>query len=302
MRKAFYLPILSIVFLASCSSNPEGEVSEVDTIPVDALDGAELVQQKCNSCHNPDAAPGSRLAPPFFAIKKHYNKDFSTKDEFTSAIKTFVLDPTEDKILMKGAVEQFGVMPKMEFKEAEIEAIANYIYVAEFSHPQMESEALSPMEQGKEYALATKSVLGKNLMGQINTNGTDAALTFCNTKAIHLTDSMANAQGVNIKRVSDKNRNPNNAANAEELAYITEAKTILMNGGEIKPHLTETESGYIGYYPILTNQMCLQCHGQKETQVKTSTLELLSQKYPGDLATGYGENELRGIWVVEWDK
>lgn len=302
MRRAFYLPILSMMFLVSCASGSDGEVSEVDSVPADALDGAKLVQQKCNSCHNPDTPPGSRLAPPFFAIQKHYNKEYSSKEDFTTAIREFVLDPSEDKVLMKGAVEQFGVMPKMEFNEAEIQAIANYIYVGEFYHPPMESEALSPMKQGKEYALATKSVLGKNLMGQINANGTDAALAFCNEKAMHFTDSMANDQGVKIKRVSDKNRNPNNAANKEELVYITEAKATLSNGGEIKPHLTETEAGYIGYYPILTNQMCLQCHGQKETQIKSSTLELISQKYPGDLATGYGENELRGIWVVEWAK
>ncbi|CAG5083867.1 c-type heme family protein [Parvicella tangerina] len=301
MKKVLGMVVSSVLLLTGCTT-PEIESGETTTTAVSELDGAKLVQQKCNSCHNPDTPPGSRLAPPFFAIQKHYKKGYGSKEDFIAAVEAFVLNPSEDKVLMKGAVKKFGVMPKMEFDQAELHAIAAYIYGGSFTHPSTESEALSPMEQGKEYALATKAVLGKNLMGQINANGTDAALTFCNEKAIHFTDSMANELGVKIKRVSDQNRNPDNAANAEELAYITKAKSTLKNGGEIKPSLTESEEGYVGYYPIMTNQMCLQCHGQKETQVKPSTLELLAQKYPNDQATGYSENELRGIWVIAWDK
>lgn len=301
MKRAIALIFISYLFFLSCGTTEDGNV-EGTTPESTSLDGVKLVQQKCNTCHNPDTPPGSRLAPPFFAIQKHYNKEYSSKEDFIAAIEAFVLNPSEDKVLMKGAVDQFGVMPKMEFDKAELNAIAQYIYGGTFTHPPMGSEALSPMEQGKEYALATKSVLGKNLMGQINANGTDAALTFCNEKAIHFTDSMSMHQGVKIKRVSDKNRNPNNAASTSELAYIMEAKSILDKGGEIKPQLIESETMYVGYYPILMNQMCMQCHGQKETQVKPSTLELISQKYPNDLATGYGDNELRGIWVVEWGK
>ena len=53
------------------------------------------------------------------------------------------------------------------------------------------------------------------------------------------------------------------------------------------------------YYPIVTNAMCMQCHGKKDLQIKPETLAAIGEFYPEDKATGYGENELRGIWVVE---
>ena len=70
-------------------------------------------------------------------------------------------------------------------------------------------------ERGLKIALETKAVLGKNLMGKIQKEGTLAAFKFCNVKAIPLTDSMSIANNVNIKRVSDKPRNLKNKATSE---------------------------------------------------------------------------------------
>lgn len=301
MKRIFYFVVPTLFLAASCSSTPTPTDSEGDAT-AENLDGEALVQQKCYSCHNPEAPEGSRLAPHFFGIQRNYNAAYASETEFKAAIRDFVTNPSEDKALMKKAVEKHGLMPKMTFNEAELNAMADYIYSGTFENPKNASGELTPAQQGKEYALATKAVLGKNLMGQINAHGTDAALEFCNTKAFHFTDSMAQAQGVKIKRVSDQYRNPKNKANATELEYIAMAKSLLKAQKELKPKVTETATGYVGYYPILTNNMCLQCHGKKESEVKPSTLALLKQKYPGDKATGYGENELRGIWVVEWDK
>ena len=58
----------------------------------------------------------------------------------------------------------------------------------------------------------------------------------------------------------------------------------------------------VGYYPIETNKMCLQCHGLPNTQILPATLTKLKHLYPTDKAIGYGENELRGIWVIEMNK
>jgi hypothetical protein len=48
--------------------------------------------------------------------------------------------------------------------------------------------------------------------------------------------------------------------------------------------------------------MCLQCHGKPGTDISEATTAKLRQLYPNDKATGYGINELRGIWVVEMNK
>jgi len=58
----------------------------------------------------------------------------------------------------------------------------------------------------------------------------------------------------------------------------------------------------IGYYPIVTNKMCMQCHGNPEMDIDTKTFEIIKKRYPDDKAIGYTINELRGIWVIEMEK
>lgn len=153
--------------------------------------------------------------------------------------------------------------------------------------------------EGLRYAMATKSILGKNLMGQITANGPEQALEFCNERAIHLTDSMAADQSVRIRRVSDKPRNPSNRASAKEAAYILAQKKNLANGVKPSPMTFEIDGRDIGYYPIMTNAMCLQCHGTVGENIVPQVHDKILDLYPSDEAVGYGDNELRGIWVIE---
>ena len=157
---------------------------------------------------------------------------------------------------------------------------------------------LTPLEQGLNFAMQTQKVLAENLMNEINTKGTVHALTFCSAKAITLTDSMALALNVQLKRVSDKARNPNNKANKKEAAYITKSKEFLARGEIVKPKMAETNGKMVGYYPIITNQICMQCHGNQDTEVLPETLSEIESLYPDDKGIDYEINELRGIWVV----
>ena len=161
-------------------------------------------------------------------------------------------------------------------------------------------------EESKEilqkYALETKGVLGKNLMNAINTQGTEKAIEFCSTKAIVLTDSMSIAFNASIKRVSDKPRNPINMANDNETAFINELKQKISKGEKMTPKFTESDGKITGYFPIETNAMCLQCHGSKDLDIKPNVLKKIAQLYPKDQATGYKENQIRGIFVVTQNK
>ena len=106
---------------------------------------------------------------------------------------------------------------------------------------------LMPIEQGQNFVMQTQNELAKNLMNEINTKGTEHALTFCSAKAYPLTDSMAQSLDIQIKRVSDRTRNPNNKANKHEAAYITKSKRLLAKGEIIKPEMTETNKKMVGY-------------------------------------------------------
>ncbi|MEX0845498.1 MAG: DUF3365 domain-containing protein [Balneolaceae bacterium] len=160
----------------------------------------------------------------------------------------------------------------------------------------------SYLEKGENLAGATQKVLASNLISAIEKDGAEYALEFCNIEAQPLTDSMAVALNAHIKRVTDQPRNPKNLANETELAYIKSSKVMLSNGEEVKPETHQVGKKVIAYYPIITNQLCMQCHGSSGDQIKNTTLEKIQSLYPEDMATGYEVGELRGIWVVEMEE
>ncbi len=173
------------------------------------------------------------------------------------------------------------------------------------SDKETQSVAVSPKnykEIGLKYATTTQAELGKNLVGAIQKEGTLGALKFCNVQAYPLTDSMAVVHHASIKRVSDKPRNLSNKANSVELGYIEGFKKDVASGSKIEP-VVKTEGGQVHFYsPIVTNAMCLQCHGKPEEQIKPATMAKLQELYPSDLAIGYNENEVRGIWAIVFDQ
>lgn len=164
------------------------------------------------------------------------------------------------------------------------------------------STDINYLEVGKDLAMKTKSILGQHLATAIGEKGTEGAVEFCNIKAIPITDSMSVLLDAKIRRVSDKPRNQFNMANEAEMAYIKKWKEAKANGTEQPPIVTELDGQIVGYYPIITNQMCMQCHGQVDTDMTAVTIKKIKKLYPADQATGYGENELRGLFVVEMNK
>ena len=117
--------------------------------------------------------------------------------------------------------------------------------------------------------------------------------------AITLTDSIARVHDAKIRRVTDRPRNPANQANETELAYINMLKIKEEKQEVLPPSILIVDGKMTGYYPIQTARMCIQCHGTLGTDILPETAERLHLLYPQDKATGYGENQLRGLFVVE---
>lgn len=306
------------ISLNSCQNTEKTKTTEIvkNEASFETLQkGFDILESNCFTCHSPQGSQADRIAPPMIAVKKHYIDEKTNKEEFVNDIVSFVLNPNEGSSKMPGAIEKFNLMPQLGYSKEQLTAVAEYLYETEIEQPEWfqkhyeeehqkytsQEKEVPAIEQGQKLAMQTKSVLGKNLMGTIKAEGTDAALEFCNIEAFPLIDSMSTFLNAKIKRVSDKPRNENHMANAEELEYILAAKNTLANNETVKGAIKEVDDKMIAYYPITTNTMCLQCHGATETQIKPSTMNLLSKLYPKDKATGYGENELRGIWVVEFD-
>lgn len=310
MSRIQYILIITLTgFFISCQSNKE--VKPIEKNENLLSKGFQTLSSTCFSCHSPNPFIENKVAPTLSEIKTSYLK----LEDFSTSLCQFIKDPKAENAHMQEAIHSYGIMPKFDLSSEEIKGIISYIYHTpledkdwysnHFKKEKMKYQdlsKLSPMELGKHYAMLTKSTLGKNLKGAIYKKGIDEALAFCNTKAIHLTDSVSQSLNVKIKRVSDKNRNPENTANEDELKYFETSKALLAKGEKIKPQLIEGLNHYTAYYPIMINKMCMSCHGQTEMEIKASTLSILNELYPNDKATGYKPNELRGIWVVEMDK
>ncbi len=308
-----------LILLAAFGLLPGCENSSATNQPEAGQDNAQtgfaLLESNCLSCHAVNPSEEGKVAPSLAAVKKAYTAAGGSRADFISAFAGFLKKPSAQAAKMPEAVEKYGLMPKMGFSDVQLEAVAAYVYDQAVETPDWATQLyplekikwssvnaqgeISWVDRGSQLAMATKSVLGKNLLNAINTQGTAGALTFCNTRAIPLTDSMSVALGARIRRVSDQARNPGNRVSDEELAYILQAKEQLRNGQEPKPALRMLEGVAVGYYPITTNKMCLQCHGQPGRDISDATQKEIGRLYPEDQGVGYGENALRGIFVVE---
>lgn len=322
MKQLVFFLAMTLIF--SCknqknenySKNKISSASEKQEHP-----GKQLLERNCYVCHSPSATEANRIAPPMIAIKKHYIDENTSKETFVKSMQKFIENPNEKNAKMYGAVKRFGLMPKQVYPEKTIALISEYIYENEIQQPEWfekhfnkergngqkecdldSHKELSFEEKGMKLAMATKSVLAKNLIGKIQKSGTLAALNFCNVKASPLTDSLSIVHKASIKRVSDKPRNLKNKANTEELKAISVFKKDLQLKKESVPILVENSKNVNFYYPIVTNGKCLQCHGDSEVAIQKDVLKQLNKQYPNDLATGYNVNEIRGIWSIVLNK
>lgn len=311
MKYLYLFTLFFAYFFVSCSA----EKDQSETIPVDPAKSLlvnneraqELLTNKCYVCHSNKVSKGNMLAPPMIQIKEAYVEATSSRDQFIEQFVDFVSQPTRDKAILKDAVEQFSLMAYEGTKKEDLEQIAAYIYDQEIEVPDWWgskelTKDTSIAAVGLNYALSTKKALGKRLMGALEKGGASHAVEFCNTRAIPITDSVSNHFNAQIKRVSDRPRNPNNKANSNEVEIIKTYKNLLREGGDLKPVVFEEKEGTRFYYPIKTNSMCLQCHGLPKKNISAETLAKLSKLYPQDEATGYDENQIRGIWSIYFEQ
>ena len=309
--------VIGLLLLSSCSDvTKEIEKTDAADKKIEIENKAlALMQTNCFSCHNPDMESEVRVAPPMFKIRQHYFDDQTSKEDFIREIVAFASNPTQENSIMPGAVRNFGLMPKSSFKENDLKLIAAYIYENDLASDEwyakweefkksapIVAQEINYEDLGRDIANKTKAELGKNLMVAVQKDGPASAVEFCSTRAIVLTDSMATVLNARVKRVSDKPRNPNNAANKEETAFIMALKSALSKGEKLSPEIAEVNGKMVGYYPIETNDLCLKCHGIPNKTIAPETLKVIKNRYPADKAVGYKAGEIRGIFVVEMEK
>ena len=154
---------------------------------------------------------------------------------------------------------------------------------------------------GDSISTAAQNVLLTNVAQAIKTGGVSNAISFCNEQAIPLTDSISTHYTKNIKRLSDRNRNPDNAIESDLDESAWESIKLLVADSTDAKHLVMREKNTVYYYNAISIGMptCLKCHGDKSVEIDPAALKLIAQKYPEDKATGYKMGELRGMWKIK---
>jgi len=158
------------------------------------------------------------------------------------------------------------------------------------------------IQKGNLIAGISFETISGELKKALASGGIENALRYCNEHAYPITDSLSAAHQVRIKRVSNKYRNPLNKADKMEEFMIKGFGIDLSEGNELSPKVVIKDDSVIFYKPIITQALCLNCHGTPGKEITFSNDSLIRALYPQDQAVDYQANQLRGLWRIAFKK
>jgi|UPI000694D4C7 hypothetical protein len=154
-------------------------------------------------------------------------------------------------------------------------------------------------KQGMEIAMGTFKVLSGQLKAAMQEGGVKNAAQYCNTVAYPLVDSLSGQYNAQIRRASNKVRNPKDAPTPREQEILDAYHAQAEAGEQPKPQVRQLASGEIAFYaPIMMQDLCLKCHGKLGETLKAEDYAVIQELYPEDNAIGYEAGDLRGIWSI----
>lgn len=204
--------------------------------------------------------------------------------------------------LLAACGEKAAEAPKAEAPKAE--AAAQTAAPAEQAAPAAQTAPAAAPDKAAlaEEAKAVVQALGGKLKGELEAamkaGGPVEALNVCKDKAPEIAKAVSAEKGVQVSRVSLKNRNP-------QMGAANEWQTKVLNDFEAKKAAGE-DPATIAYAEVVDNEfrfmkaiptgeVCLKCHG---TELSPAVTAKLTELYPQDKATGFKEGDLRGAFVV----
>lgn len=155
-------------------------------------------------------------------------------------------------------------------------------------------------------ARAATASLGPELAGMLMTAMKDAgpagAVAVCADSA-QVRTARHSVDGVSIRRVGTRVRNPANAPDSLEsrlLAYLEEQKLAGTMPEEVmEVARTGPNGGWELRYlkPVVLQEMCATCHGARDA-MPGEVQSLIASRYPTDAAVDYAPGDLRGAVAV----
>jgi len=158
------------------------------------------------------------------------------------------------------------------------------------------------LEEARSLAADLSGTLRSLLVAELQRGGYEGALRACSETAPRMTREWRQRTGQEARRVSLKNRNPENAPDAYERGVLEEMDRRKSEGKEASEHVAvvlEDGRRVLRYLqPLVTAPVCLNCHGTAD-DLSPRVRALLAERYPGDRATGYATGDIRGAVTVK---
>lgn len=145
-----------------------------------------------------------------------------------------------------------------------------------------------------------QSGLKSELVKAMSQGGPENAVSVCNTKVAEIEQKYNSLDGIQIRRVSLKQRN--NRYQPDEFETIVLKTFASMKTAQPQTHeelLTDENGRNTFRYmkEITVGKLCLNCHGDP-ANLSDGLKSKLAELYPDDSATGYAEGDSRGAFSV----
>ncbi|MCU0229758.1 MAG: DUF3365 domain-containing protein [Acidobacteria bacterium] len=163
------------------------------------------------------------------------------------------------------------------------------------------------LERARQAAQQLKGELMKSLSAALAQGGPSEGVRVCSEIAPGIAAGLSK-DGLKVRRVTTKPRNPANAPDAWERAQLELLAAAQAAGKPMAEiaRVVEVEAHGKGQHarrelrylaPLTIASPCLQCHGDP-TQIDPAVKAVLAEEYPKDQATGYAAGDFRGAVSV----
>lgn len=164
------------------------------------------------------------------------------------------------------------------------------------------AETADNLQEARSSAVLLGKSLQTELVGAMKSGGPLAAIGFCNTRAMPISEEISAETGWQVGRTSLLVRNPENNADAWEKQQLEQFEKRLAAGEaanqlEVLDVQQEGEQKTERYMKaIVVGEPCLACHGE---EISTQLSEQLYSLYPEDKARAYKLGQLRGAFTLQ---
>jgi hypothetical protein len=155
--------------------------------------------------------------------------------------------------------------------------------------------------RGDSIVKLTFDTLRTALIKSMGEKGAALSIEYCNINAYPIT-SLHAKEGITIRRTAERYRNPGNTPDSIEKIVLTNYLSTIDKKQPLESSIIESGNKVHYFKPIILQAMCLNCHGDKNIEIQPDVWESIQQKYPGDLAYGFKEGDLRGAWHIIFPK